>query len=450
MVSTFLTAAAALTFIAQAATSTVVPPGAIVVPQWSTYEITLTSTAVHDTASSIDLTGVFNGPGGQSVEIKGFWDGGSTFRIRFTPTTQGLWTFMTVADDPGLDGRLGNIAVVPAAQGAHGFVRQVANDSGDWEYDDETSAAKEVTAVPILALNLDKLREVDGLVSDARTAGRIAGLVLFNTDDDTSPNMSETGLYRYVQYMTARYGAYPNVVWCLHPSTATTAQDKFWGVAAEMTAGLDPYFAAADDEHARVLLETCTPAPAAPSETSTSAGVRFGDAPIDAHIVLASLASQTGPNPGQTSAVEGIVRQSDKAAGTVIVRAADGVEHVVHVTKDTMMHGGKSAEGGVFEGLEEGSHVVIHYAGDGGEKTAMEVDRVGDNGLEIMEARVTHIDRAKKELTVKLPDGSKQTLRLTDRAAREADEAATEASSVMVYYTNDAGDRIVHFFKRVK
>ncbi len=46
--------------------------------------------------------------------------------------------------------------------------------------------------------------------------------------------------------------------------------------------------------------------------------------------------------------------------------------------------------------------------------------------------------------------GSKQTLRLTERAAREADEAATEASSVMVYYTNDAGDRIVHFFKRVK
>ncbi len=54
---------------------------------------------------------------------------------------------MTVADDPGLDGRLGNIAVVQSAQGTHGFVRQLANDAGDWEYDDETSAAKEVTTV---------------------------------------------------------------------------------------------------------------------------------------------------------------------------------------------------------------------------------------------------------------------------------------------------------------
>ncbi len=42
-----------------------------------------------------------------------------------------------------------------------------------------------------------------------------------------------------------------------------------------MTAGLDPYFAT-DDEHARVLLEACTPTPAAPAETSAS--VRFGDA----------------------------------------------------------------------------------------------------------------------------------------------------------------------------
>jgi hypothetical protein len=159
--------------------------------------------------------------------------------------------------------------------------------------------------------------------------------------------------------------------------------------------------------------------------------------------------AQTGPNPVQTRAVEGIVRQSDKAAGTMIVRAADGVEHVVRVTKDTVVHG-NGETGDVFAGLTEGSHVIVHYASDEkAQETAVEVDDVGKQGLKTMEARVTHIDRGKKELTIQLPDGSKQTLRLTDRAAREADETMTNADNVMVYYT-DAGERIVHFFKRVK
>jgi hypothetical protein len=118
---------------------------------------------------------------------------------------------------------------------------------------------------------------------------------------------------------------------------------------------------------------------------------------------------------------------------------------------------GRAAAVDVFDGLEEGSHVIVHYAANGGEKTAMEVDHVGKGGLETMEARVTHIDRAKKELRVKLADGSKETLRLTERAAAEADDAASEAADdvaseakVVMYYTNDAGERVVHFFKRIR
>ncbi len=160
--------------------------------------------------------------------------------------------------------------------------------------------------------------------------------------------------------------------------------------------------------------------------------------------------AQTGPNPVQTRAAAGIVRQSDKAAGTMIVRAADGVEHVVRVTKDTIVHG-NGETGDVFAGLTEGSHVIVHYASDDKDKqeTAVQVDDTGKQGLKTMEARVTQIDRGKKELKIQLPDGSKQTLRLTDRAARDADETMTNADNVMVYYT-DAGERIVHFFKRVK
>jgi hypothetical protein len=142
-------------------TSAFVPPTTIETAQWSTYEMTLTATDTYDSYASVDLTGVFNGPDGRALEIKGFWDGGSTFRIRFTPTAEGLWTFMTVSDDPGLDGRLGNIKVVKAPQGAHGFVRQAADASPRWQYDDDTVAANELTAFPILiSISRDCVRSI--------------------------------------------------------------------------------------------------------------------------------------------------------------------------------------------------------------------------------------------------------------------------------------------------
>jgi hypothetical protein len=442
-------APAALVLLAQT-NGTIAPPSTIALPQWSTYEMTLTATAAYDTPAAVDLTGVFNGPSGLSYEVKGFWDGGPTFRIRFTPTAEGLWTFMTVSDDPGLDGQMGNIEVVKAAPGAHGFVRELAAaDAKTWQYDDDTPAARELTAMPILdRLDLAGLRAIDRLVADAGKNGRLAGLVLFNSTDAASMNFTEAQLYDLVQYMTARYGAYPNVVWCLHPPATTSGHDKFWEVAGEMTAALDPYFAP-DEDHARVLLDACAPTESrAPRESSATPASRMS--PPAAHVVPTA---QTGPNPYQTNAVEGIVRQSDKAAGTVLVRAADGVEHLVHVTKDTAVHGAAAASDAAADALDDlrtGSHVIVHYAADGEKKTAVEVDHIGEQGLQMMEAQVIRINRAKNELTVKLADGTKATLRLTERAAAEAGDAAQEAGQVTVYYTNDAGERVVHFFQRIR
>jgi hypothetical protein len=447
MMTTFLAttlATAAIAFLTQA-TAAIVPPSTVEVPQWSTYEMTLTAKDAHNTPASVDLTGVFSGPDGLAYEIKGFWDGGSTFRIRFTPTVEGLWTFMTVSDDSGLDGQLGSIHVVAGAPATHGFVRQKADDIASWQYDDGTTAGKALTVLPILdRLDVAGLRAVDRLVADARSAGRVAGIVLFKGNDASSANFTKAQLHEYVQYVAARYGSFTNVVWCLHPPASATEGEAFWQLAGEMTAALDPYFAA-DADHARVLLDACTPNESRqPAESSVQPS--YGTMPSGGRIVLAA---QTFPNPVQTNAVEGIVRKSDAAAGAVVVRAADGVEHLMHVTKDTVSHG-KPAAVDIFDGLKEGSHVIVHYATDEGEKTAVEVDHIGGEGLTMIEARVTHIDRAKKQLTIKLADGSKQTLRLTERAAAEADDAATEAAKVAVYYTNEAGERVVHCFKQIR
>jgi hypothetical protein len=164
-------------------------------------------------------------------------------------------------------------------------------------------------------------------------------------------------------------------------------------------------------------------------------------------------AAQTGPDPKGTVALEGTVQKTYAAANSIIVNTADGMEHLVHFTKRTLVHGA-SAANDAFQGLEKGSHVVVHYAAEGDQKTAVEVDRVGEDGLKTMEGTVTHVDRKGQTLSIKLADGSKETLRLTERAAadvgEDVDRAADDAPRVIVYYTDEAGERVAHFFKRIR
>jgi len=44
---------------------------------------------------------------GTRIELEGFWDGGSTWRLRFTPTLAGAWRWRTASPDPGLNGQEG-------------------------------------------------------------------------------------------------------------------------------------------------------------------------------------------------------------------------------------------------------------------------------------------------------------------------------------------------------
>jgi hypothetical protein len=154
-----------------------------------------------------------------------------------------------------------------------------------------------------------------------------------------------------------------------------------------------------------------------------------------------------------TIALEGTVDQEYKAANTVIVKTMDGVRHLFHLTGKTVVHGRESAGAEALRGLETGSAVVVHYATDAGEQTALEVDRLDDKGLKTLEGVVTRVDRARRTISIRLADGSTQTLRLTDRAAtdvgKDVDRAATDTTRVVVYYADEAGQRVAHYFKRI-
>jgi hypothetical protein len=154
------------------------------------------------------------------------------------------------------------------------------------------------------------------------------------------------------------------------------------------------------------------------------------------------------------TAVEGTVKKVDAGTKTVVVKTGDGTEHTVHFVSKTAVHGWDASKAGAKDGMhgvDEGSHVVVHYTVKGTEKTAQEVDRVGDGGLKVTEGTVSKIDRGTKVLAVKTADGAEATYRISDHAVvdagKETGKGVEKATKVTVYYTEEGGKKIVHFFK---
>lgn len=106
-----------------AADSDSAKPQAITAHQWQPVELTFT--AQKDCNDPFDIvrakfSATFAGPDVVRLEVPGFWDGGRTWKIRFTPTHAGEWSYATrFADtgDQGLDGQRGTFHAEPPATG---------------------------------------------------------------------------------------------------------------------------------------------------------------------------------------------------------------------------------------------------------------------------------------------------------------------------------------------
>jgi hypothetical protein len=156
------------------------------------------------------------------------------------------------------------------------------------------------------------------------------------------------------------------------------------------------------------------------------------------------------PIPGVTGTIglDGTIDQFDKVTHRAVVTTADGVRHLLHMTSRTSVHGGAEAAGDPFAELEDGTHVAVHYVETDGRKEAIEIDRIGDDGLSVVDGTVTDIDRGAKKLTLQLTDGKRVTLRLTERATRDVGKDVRTQARVIVYYANENGDLVAHYFTR--
>jgi hypothetical protein len=158
---------------------------------------------------------------------------------------------------------------------------------------------------------------------------------------------------------------------------------------------------------------------------------------------IASTYAQGVPIGGLTgtTATEATIKDEQKAANKIVVETKDGVEHIYDAVKGVVVHGGKDP----LSDLKPGTTVIIHYTAD---NTVQEIDRVGAGGLSTTEGMATKIDRGKKEITVRYDNGKIEKLKLTDRAAADVGKNIGEDTRIVVYYSDEAGGKVTHYFKK--
>lgn len=168
--------------------------------------------------------------------------------------------------------------------------------------------------------------------------------------------------------------------------------------------------------------------------------------------ITASLRAQSS-----TNVITGTLEKVDSGAKTVAVKTTDGTVETVKFTEKTTVHGLKDAGKGADLAGKEGGHIIVHTVGEGADKTAHSVEWVGDKTVHATEGTVEDIGKGSKTVAVKSADGSKETFEVADHAvvdsgkgvARYSARGAKKGEHVTVYYTEEAGKKIAHVFRRL-
>lgn len=156
-------------------------------------------------------------------------------------------------------------------------------------------------------------------------------------------------------------------------------------------------------------------------------------------------------------AIIGEVKKVDRETGKIIVKTADGTEETFKFTGKTTVRGLKEGSKVAALAGKEGSHVVVHYVGEGAEKTAVGIEHIGKDAPKVVEGVVVGAGKAAHTVVVKTPAGAEETLHLTERClvdtgkgvVKGTEYAAREGERVTVHYTEAGGRKVVHLLKHI-
>jgi hypothetical protein len=141
----------------------------------------------------------------------------------------------------------------------------------------------------------------------------------------------------------------------------------------------------------------------------------------------------------------GTIERVDSATKTIVVKAADGMEHTIRVTGAATVKGTKNG----FNGLREGSQIVARTTGAGAHETALEVGKISEDGFKATDGAVEKFEKDTKKIVVKNVHGAKKTFELGGRALEDAGKATraaiTKGAIVTVYYTEEDGEKVAYY-----
>lgn len=245
------------------------------VHKWGVFEAEFKSGVDYvDPLRDVNLRCIFKSSSGREAMVEGFWDGCSTWRIRFMPDELGSWTYRTLCsnrDDEGLHDQTGVFESIPyegenpiyihgalklsdnrrylvhtdgtpffwlADTAWNGIIRstvvewskylKIRREQGftavqfvmtHWRggpYDVERETAYEGRE-KIVKLNVEFFKRIDVKFSMVNEYGLIAApVLLWAIKDDISPgaNLTDENALLLTRYLVARYGAYI-LVWIL-------------------------------------------------------------------------------------------------------------------------------------------------------------------------------------------------------------------------------------------
>ena len=97
------------------------PPPSKPVHQYEIFELQLDGPSTGNPYVDVHFEATFT-CGHRSVTVEGFYDGGSTYKVRFMPDTAGAWTFSTTLKSWSVARQSGSFECLPARPGVHGPV----------------------------------------------------------------------------------------------------------------------------------------------------------------------------------------------------------------------------------------------------------------------------------------------------------------------------------------
>lgn len=103
--------------------------------QWDVFEISIDGLTPSNPFVDVELSTTFR-QDNRVIEVRGFYDGQGVYRVRCLAEREGRWTFRTKSDAASLDGHAGEFLVGPARNGRHGPVR--VSDQFHFAYADGT------------------------------------------------------------------------------------------------------------------------------------------------------------------------------------------------------------------------------------------------------------------------------------------------------------------------